>query len=93
MNRNSSSGPLEEPMRQGLHLDQISSALQVSVENCSKEIINETSPFISALVVCSVPRLCLYNMYACYAAFNRGISTPLQTDPQHVSLEGISGLV
>lgn len=93
MRKKSSSEPLEELVKEALHLDRISSALQVSIQDCCKELSDETSPFISALAVCCAARFCLYSMYACHTSFGRGISTPLQTDMQHLSLEGISGLV
>ncbi|CAH0046480.1 unnamed protein product [Clonostachys solani] len=94
MNRKSSSEPVEQLMNEALHLHRTSSALQASIQASSEGSPSDSSPFASALAVCSVARLCLYNLYACNSTQNgRGVSTPIQADLQYLSLEGISSLV
>ncbi|CAF3465843.1 unnamed protein product [Fusarium graminearum] len=58
-NNTSSSEPLEELVKEALHLDRITSALQVSIQDCCKVLSDETSLFISALAVCCAARFCL----------------------------------
>lgn len=57
--RKTSSEPLEELVKEALHLDRISSALQFSIQDCCKKLSDETSLFISALTVCCAARFCL----------------------------------
>jgi hypothetical protein len=94
MSRKSESEPVGQLMEEALHLHRTSSALQASIQASSEASAGDSSPFTSASAVCSVARLCLYNLYACNSTQNgRGISTPMQADLQYLSLQSISSLV
>ncbi|CAG9997051.1 unnamed protein product [Clonostachys byssicola] len=94
MSRKSASVPVEQLMEEAMHLHRTSSALQASIQASSEASAGDSCPFTSASAVCSVARLCLYNLYACNSTQNgRGISTPMQADLQCLSLQNISSLV